>query len=234
MISWDDIIEHIDAEMPSLSAAQRCHHTIIAAIKAHLLQPGARVVESELCRVLAVSRTPLREAVAMLRAQGVLEFDGNNLAVRKLGWSDIHDLYDMRILLEGAAAKGAAQRAGAAEKQVFAHLLAQEASYLATGADPATLAAHNGRFHSALLDAARNPFLTEALSRLSHLLVLLGDTAYLLDGRAHVIFEEHKAVITAIKAGDEVAAEQAMQHHLKQALAARLQLLAMRQDQVMD
>ena len=234
MISWDDIIEHIDAEVPSLSAALRCLHAIIAAIKAHLLQPGARVVESELCRVLAVSRTPLREAVAMLRAQGVLEFDGNNLAVRKLGWSDIHDLYDMRILLEGAAAKGAAQRAGAAEKQVFAHLLAQEASYLATGADPATLAAHNGRFHSALLDAARNPFLTEALSRLSHLLVLLGDTAYLLDGRAHVIFDEHKAVITAIEAGDEVAAEQAMQHHLKQALAARLQLLAMRQDQVMD
>ena len=234
MISWDDIIKQIDAEVPSLSAAQRCHHAIIAAIKAHLLQPGARVVESELCRVLAVSRTPLREAVAMLRAQGVLEFDGNNLAVRKLGWSDIHDLYDMRILLEGAAAKGAAQRAGAAEKQVFAHLLAQEASYLATGADPATLAAHNGRFHSALLDAARNPFLTEALSRLSHLLVLLGDTAYLLDGRAHVIFDEHKAVITAIEAGDEVAAEQAMQHHLKQALAARLQLLAMRQDQVMD
>ena len=234
MISWDDIIEQIDAEMPSLSAAQRCHHVIIAAIKAHLLQPGARVVESELCRVLAVSRTPLREAVAMLRAQGVLEFDGNNLAVRKLGWSDIHDLYDMRILLEGAAAKGAAQRAGTAEKQVFAHLLAQEASYLATGADPATLAAHNGRFHSALLDAAPNPFLTEALIRLSHLLVLLGDTAYLLDGRAHVIFDEHKAVITAIDAGDEVAAEQAMQHHLKQALAARLQLLAMRQDQVMD
>ena len=234
MISWDDIIEQIDVEMPSLSAAQRCHHAIIAAIKAHLLQSGARVVESELCRVLAVSRTPLREAVAMLRAQGVLEFDGNNLAVRKLGWSDIHDLYDMRILLEGAAAKGAAQRAGAAEKQVFAHLLAQEASYLDTGADPATLAAHNGRFHSALLDAARNPFLTEALSRLSHLLVLLGDTAYLLDGRAHVIFDEHKAVITAIDAGNEVAAEQAMQHHLKQALAARLQLLAMRQDQVMD
>ena len=57
----------------------------------------------------------------MLRAQGVLEFDGNNLAVRKLGWSDIHDLYDMRILLEGAA-KGAAQRAGAAGKASFSRI----------------------------------------------------------------------------------------------------------------
>ena len=135
MMSWDDIIKQIDAEMPSLSAAQRCHHAIIAAIKAHLLQPGARVVESELCRVLAVSRTPLREAVAMLRAQGVLEFDGNNLAVRKLGWSDIHDLYDMRILLEGRLPKGR-RNALVPLKNGFSHLLAQEASYLATGADP--------------------------------------------------------------------------------------------------
>ena len=58
MISWDDIIKQIDAEMPSLSAAQRCHHAIIAAIKAHLLQPGARVVEIRIMSALAVSRTP--------------------------------------------------------------------------------------------------------------------------------------------------------------------------------
>ena len=88
-----------------LSSAQRCRLTIIEAIKKGLLPPGHKLIEADLCKALLVSRTPLREALAALRADGVIEADGQTMRVRQLAWRDIHDLYDMRTLLEGAAAK---------------------------------------------------------------------------------------------------------------------------------
>ena len=210
----------------TLSTSARCRHAIILAIKQGVLPPDARLVEAELCEAFNVSRTPLREAVTALRADGIISLDSQSLRVRKLAWRDIHELYDMRALLEGAAAQYAARHAGPAEKQVIAALIKTEAQLIAAKARPDILAAHNVQFHEAIMQAARNPFLTEALERLSHLFILIGDTAYSLSDRVSEIATQHAAINDAIQLGDEAGAEAAMRVHLQDALAARLRLLS--------
>ena len=208
-----------------LSTSARCRHAIIIAIKQRVLPAGSRLVEADLCEAFHVSRTPLREALTALRADGILAQDSQSLRVRKLAWRDIHELYDMRALLEGAAAQYAARHAGPAEKQVIAALIKTESQLIAAKASPDILAAHNVQFHDAIMQAARNPFLTEALERLSHLFILIGDTAYSLPDRVSVIAKQHAAINDAIQTADEAGAEGAMRVHLQDALAARLRLL---------
>lgn len=222
-----EIAAQITAQNTSqLSTAQRCRRIIITAIKQGILPPGHRLIEADLCHSLSVSRTPLREALAALRADGVIEADNQMIRVRQLAWRDIDELYEMRALLEGAAAKYAARHASDAEKDLIAALVTKEAELVAMNAAPASLAEHNRQFHYAILQAARNSFLKESLQRLSHLLILIGDTAYHLPDRTAEIQTQHAAITRAIKNSDEAAAEQAMRDHLRDALQARLRLLS--------
>ena len=205
----------------------RLRRLILDAIQAGELRPGARLKETELVAALAVSRTPLREALAALRAEGILERDDEGLRVRRLDWHDVRGLYELRGTLEGLAASLAARNAGDAERTVIDDICAAEAKLIEAGAAPHLLARQNRQFHNAILQAAGNRFLTESLERLSRLMVLLGATAYTLAGRAEAIRDEHAAINSSIRLGDETTAAAAMSQHLDSALTARLKLLSM-------
>jgi DNA-binding GntR family transcriptional regulator len=105
----------------------RLRRLILDAIQAGELRPGARLKETELVAALAVSRTPLREALAALRAEGILERDDEGLRVRRLDWHDVRGLYELRGTLEGLAASLAARNAGDAERTVIDDICASEA-----------------------------------------------------------------------------------------------------------
>ena len=182
----------------------RLRRLILDAIQTGTLRPGARLKEADLVAALAVSRTPLREALAALRAE-----------------------YELRGTLEGLAASLAARNAGDAERAVIGDICAAEAELIAENAEPEILARHNRRFHNAILQAAGNRFLVESLERLSRMMVLLGATAYTLAGRAEAIRDEHEAINRAIRDGDEAAAAATMSWHLDSALTARLTLLSL-------
>lgn len=222
--------EVISQTAQKLSSAQRCRRIIIEAIKKGLLPPGHKLIEADLCKALLVSRTPLREALAALRADGVIEADGQTMRVRQLAWRDIHDLYDMRTLLEGAAAKYAARHIGPAEKHVLQQLIDTEKSLIESKSSPQALAEHNRQFHHAIMQSARNDFLRDSLEKLAHLFILIGDTAYQLTDRSSIAHQQHKEIVRAISAGDEVSAHKAMEDHLQDALAARLRILSIGND----
>ena len=212
----------------------RLRRLILDAIQAGELRPGARLKEIELVAALSVSRTPLREALAALRAEGILERDDDGLRVRRLDWHDVRGLYELRGTLEGLAASLAARNAGDAERTVIDGICAVEAELIEAGAPPHLLARQNRQFHNAILQAAGNRFLAESLERLSRLMVLLGATAYTLAGRAEAIRDEHAAINNAIRSGDATAAATAMSRHLDSALTARLRLLSLTDGQEHD
>ena len=212
----------------------RLRRLILDAIQAGELRPGARLKETELVAELSVSRTPLREALAALRAEGILERDYDGLRVRRLDWHDVRGLYELRGTLEGLAASLAARNAGDAERAVIDGVCAAEAELIEAGAAPHLLARQNRQFHNAILQAAGNSFLAESLERLSRLMVLLGATAYTLAGRAEAIRDEHAAINNAIRSGDATAAATAMSRHLDSALTARLRLLSLTDGQEHD
>ena len=215
---------------PSGATPARLRRLMLAAIQYGALTPGARLKEVELVEALSVSRTPLREALASLRSEGVLERDEDGLRVRQLDWRDVRSLYELRGTLESMAARLAAQNAGDAERQVIADICHAEADLVRQGATPEDLARHNRRFHNAILQAAGNRFLVESLQRLTRLMVLLGATAYSLPTRIGAIRNEHDAINIAIQSGDADQAAANMQHHLDTALAARLSLLSLTVD----
>ena len=219
---------------PPEATPTRLRRLIMDAISAGDLLPGARLKETDLVAALDVSRTPLREALAALRAEGILERDEDGLRVRRLDWRDVRALYELRGTLEGLAASLAAQNAGHAERSVIDDICRAEAELIRQNAAPDVLAHHNRQFHHAILQAAGNRFLAESLERLSRLMVLLGATAYSLAGRAGSIRDEHEAVNRAIQAGDAAAASAAMARHLDSALTARLKLLSLTAGQEMD
>ena len=230
-IDWQGIADNLalQADLPGAAPA-RLRLLLLAAIQSGALAPGARLKEVELVEALSVSRTPLRETLAGLRAEGVLERDEDGLRVRRLDWRDVRSLYELRGTLESMAARLAAQNAGDAERRVIADICDAEAELVTGKASPDQLARHNRQFHNAILQAAGNHILVESLQRLSRLMVLLGATAYSLPARVAAIGSEHDAINTAIQAADADGAAAAMQRHLDTALAARLSLLSLTVD----
>ena len=219
----------------NLSATARIRHILLAAITAGDIGPGARLKEIDLGQKLGVSRTPLREAIAGLKAEGILSIgDDGGLRVRRLGYQDIHALYQFRAELESMAATLAATQASPAEREFIAEIRARETSLVIAGSDPAALAKINGQFHQSIALASHNSFLIETLQRLSTLMVLLGPTAYSLSARVREIGSEHDAINAAIQTHDPVAAKLAAGTHLQNAVKARLQIIATGHKENMD
>ncbi len=218
----------------NLSATRADKH-ICCAITAGDIGPGARLKEIDVGQKLGVSRTPLREAIAGLKAEGILSIgDDGGLRVRRLGYQDIHALYQLRAELESMAAALAATQASPAEREFIAEIRARETSLVIAGSDSAALAKINGQFHQSIALASHNSFLIETLQRLSTLMVLLGPTAYSLSARVREIGSEHDAINAAIQTHDPVAAKLAAGTHLQNAVKARLQIIATGHKENMD
>lgn len=226
-MDWSEFDIEVTARYgQKLPNAVRIRHMILSAIAARVLLPGTRIIETDLGQQLAVSRTPLREALTMLKSDGILSHDDNGIRIRKLNWSSVNNLYELRATLEGMASNQAAIKASKAEKNVINSIHQDEARMIREKAGPHELAKINNRFHTSILAAAGNPFLTESFDRLSQLLILVGVTAYSLPKRVADIEKEHATINDAIQKSNTETAELAMKSHLMNGLETRLQLMS--------
>jgi DNA-binding GntR family transcriptional regulator len=192
-------------------------------IRAGLYRPGDRLREEEVAKRLGVSRTPVREALGRLTAKGLLEpGGGRGLIIRSLSTAEVLELYTMREILEGSAARLAAQHASAIEIQALADL---ESTFEAHADSPETLARINRAFHEAIFRAAKNRYLDEALQELQDVIALLGPTTFGVNGRPSLARDEHLELVEAIARRDADRAEALARTHIQQALRARLVLL---------
>ena len=97
---------------------------LLDAIHEQTLKPGERVREDEVSRMLGISRTPVRQALQKLQTRGLLrQAPGRGLVVAELDRQQVVELYAMRELLEGAAARLAAQHAGSSDIVAMRHVL---------------------------------------------------------------------------------------------------------------
>jgi DNA-binding GntR family transcriptional regulator len=192
-------------------------------LRAGLYRPGDRLREEEVARRLGVSRTPVREALGRLVAKGLLEAaGGRGLTVRSLTIPEVLELYAMREILEGSAARLAAQHASPAEIQALADL---EGLFEAQARDAHALARINRSFHEAIFRMARNRYLNGSLEELQDAIALLGPTTLSVEGRSQVAVEEHRAIVRAIAERDAGRAEAVARSHIQHALRSRLTLL---------
>jgi DNA-binding GntR family transcriptional regulator len=205
------------------SLAEFVQQQVREAIHAGRYGPGERLRETEVAGWLAVSRTPVREALRRLEAEGLLTFvPWRGVVVAELDRRQVTELYAMRTILEGAAARLAARHVGEAEIDLMEGLLARAK---AAGGDAETLAAINRQFHQAIYTGAHNHYLMQSLETLRNSLALLRGTTFSVPGRAKTAHREHAAILAAIKARDADAAEQTARDHIRTAERTRFRML---------
>lgn len=203
--------------------SQHAYHELREAIQRGTLKPGQRVMEIEIADWLKVSRTPVRDAIRRLEAEGMLEHERRNgLVVRQLDRQAVMELYVMREVLESTAARLCARHASDMEAAELGDLLKVERGLQG---DYAKLASHNRRFHEAIHRGAHNRYLEKSLSTVNDSMWLLGSSQMLLPNRAKTALAEHAAIAAAIQKRDPDAAENAARAHVREAQRQRLKRL---------
>ncbi|MCF8483594.1 MAG: GntR family transcriptional regulator [Rhodobacteraceae bacterium] len=205
-----------DIEAPQ---GQTAYRRLLEEIRSGALSPGARLRETDLAERLGISRTPVREAIRQLEADGlVTHMPRQGATIRALDYGEVIELYEMRAVLEGTAARLAARAASAIELEELAALNDELAA-----APPGPQARElNRQFHRTLLDAARNRFLVKSMSVLQKTLLILGPSTLAEAERAADAVEEHAAILRGLEARDGPAAEMVMRGHIEAALKSRI------------
>ena len=196
---------------------------LLTAIRAGLFQPGDRLREVDIAARLSLSRTPIREALRKLEAEGIVEHRPRlGATVRRLSHTEVVELYEMRMVLERTAAQMAAKHAASAELDALENL---NEALAATVDDPQTAAAINQDFHHGIYLATRNRFLLDAARALNNALMLLGPTTLADATRINTVCLQHQDIIDALRAGDAIAAGEAAEAHLQTSLRHRLRVV---------
>ncbi|THH38150.1 GntR family transcriptional regulator [Aliishimia ponticola] len=202
------------------------YRQMLSEIREGSLLPGDRLRETELAQRLGVSRTPVREAIRQLEADGlVAHVPRTGATVRRLDYPEVMELYEMRAVLEGTAARLAARAASDIELEELAALHDR----LAATGDPKEAARLNRVFHATLLDAAKNRFLSKSMGSLQKAMMILGPTMLSDSARAEAADDEHRRVLDAMAARDGAAAEAAMRAHIEASQRLRIRTLRERE-----
>jgi DNA-binding GntR family transcriptional regulator len=187
------------------------------------LEPGEVLSENHLATMFGASRTPIREALHRLEVEMLVERSGRSLRVRTTSPEEILDIYDVRITLEGAAAKAAAKRASELDR---ARLVVAADAMRATGPDPRARAETNRDFHEALWAASHSPTLIDLLHRLNVHLIRYPTTTLEDDERWQSVLVEHDEMLDAIERRDGDRAQRLAEVHMTAAREVRLRMMA--------
>ncbi len=185
------------------------------AIIAGRFPSGARLVERTLCDQLGVSRSVVREVIRILEAEGLVEsLPNRGPVVARMDWAQARQIYDIRLLLEGAAAAACAAVADAGVKADLAAALA--ALEAAEGGEDAVFAATT-RFYEVIFRAAGHDIAWEIVQRLNGRISRLRALTLAAPDRAVPGQVRMARIAAAIEANDAPAARLAVEDHLREA-----------------
>jgi len=179
------------------------------------LAPGAWIDEQGLARRFGISRTPLREALKVLHAEGLVRLTPRRGAVvaGELTPEDLDALFPLMGLLEGRCAWEAVRKATPADVARLDALHGELEAH-AAAKDVAAYYERNYAFHEAVQEIARNRWLSRAVGELRRFLRLLRGRQLRVPGRLAASLDEHRRFMRALHRGDAAAAERAMRAHL--------------------
>lgn len=211
----------------SQSLADRVADVILEAIEKGELPPGTRIREATLARQLGISRGPLREALQRLEGRKLLQYTPN-LGMRVVAPSraDIINIFEIREALEGLACRLATERMTDDQIEELVQLL----DVHRTGRDLREGSAYYQAageldLHYRIVTRCGNQHLVDMLcDELYHMIRIYRFRASWVEGRPQRAFEEHSAIIAAMRARDPDLAETLMRKHIRSAIHALRQI----------
>jgi DNA-binding GntR family transcriptional regulator len=178
------------------------------------LAPGSFVDEVALCERLEISRTPLREALKVLTAEGLVRHEPRRgCFVNEVTERDLDEIFPVIALLEGRCAHEAALRASDADLLAL-EVLHDKLQKAARGKRIVDYYDANYAIHEAIITLADNRWLAQVIAGLRKILKLARLQQLRAPGRLEQSLSEHLAVFAALKARDAEGAEAAMRTHL--------------------
>jgi DNA-binding GntR family transcriptional regulator len=205
-------VDRIDGGMQRASGAQLVYGELRERILNLDLAPGARLTEAELAAEMAVSRTPLREALRMLLAEDLVEqLPTGGMLVRRLDLQDMQELYAVRAALEGLAAREACRRLTEADLEALGNLVEQMRLLVD---HPAELTRLGREFHARIAAIAGNRRCEQLLRQLHGHMRRYHALSSRREPRRRAALEDHRALFEALRARDPDAAEQTVRDHV--------------------
>jgi DNA-binding GntR family transcriptional regulator len=178
------------------------------------LRPREWIDEPKLAEEMGISRTPLREALKVLEAEGLVELRPRRGAfVADLTEEDLNEIFPVMALLEGRCAYEAARKAKPedVERLEAIHAKLEEA---AAAGDIATYYEHNYAFHLDVQELSGNRWLQRMTNELRRFLKLLRGRQLNLPGRMEASLNEHRLLMAAFRNRNPAAAEKIMHDHV--------------------
>ena len=177
--------------------------------------PGARLYERDLTKQLEVSRTPIREALRKLEAEGlVVSFPHRGFFVREPSFDEARQAYEMRRIVESACCELAAQRATEIDLAAMRQTIREAEEALSEG-DRESLLQLNKDFHNLLAKAAHNVFLEKEWKALWTFADLLRGRWWAQTSQPETDHSEHAAIVEAVADRDSALARDLAEKHIR-------------------
>lgn len=203
-------------EIPeSVPLRDRAYQVLREAIISGQLAPGERLVEAKLAQEMGISRNPVREALRRLEDEGLARrMPRGGMAVAEVDLRDVAEVYAVRSVLEGLAARLAAGRLQAEHRERMARSI-QEGEEARRRGDLDLLVQASRVFHDTILEAAGNARLTSLMHVLDHHISRFRRLSLQAEGSPAEVLEEHRHILEALERGDGPQVEGLMRQHLE-------------------
>jgi DNA-binding GntR family transcriptional regulator len=187
---------------------------IRAAILEHRLSPGAKLTEAQLCEVFGVKRGPIRQALAQLATDRLVDLEPNRGAfVASPSLQEVHEVFEMRRIIELAVVEKICAGHGLRRLKGISGMIGRERKAFETRDFPAWIRL-SGEFHTELALLTGNTVLCDCLNGLVARSTLIS-ALYESLGRSPCSFEDHEAILAALDAGNAQEAAALMSRHLQ-------------------
>lgn len=214
---------HAD-RVPVTTIKGRAYEHIRRSILDSTIAVGTALSEYKLAEEIGVSRTPVREALKRLEQEGLVRSVARRgTFVADLTVRDIVEIYQVRIQLEGLAARAAAERMDPARVDELIAELDKAEKQLRQGRLESARE-HDRRLHKNIIESTSNGRLAQILATLEDQVHRIRQRAMSHTPRVPTSLAEHRAVLQAIKERDGPAAEKAMRDHLQAARDNAIQM----------
>lgn len=219
--------ENDDFAISSVAAPlrQQVENRLRRAILERRFKPGERLIERELCEILNVSKTAVRESLRRLEAEGlILSIPNRGPVVATLSLSDVKQIYQVREVLEGLAAREFARIASPEQRTALDAVWKRLLEAVSEEQD-VPLVDIKEAFYEILLDGSGNAIAKQTLQTLNNRIRMLRETSLAVAARPLKTVEEIRLLMQAIAERNPQAAWEAAVAHVRSAMAAVLETL---------
>ncbi|MGW8378247.1 GntR family transcriptional regulator [Streptomyces sp. ODS28] len=196
--------------------AERAYEEMKGAVLANRLRPGDALSVPALATQMGISRSPVREAVQRLIHDGLATHTPHRGAVvATVDLDDVRQLYAVREVMEGLAARLATERLDATKVAELRGLLEEHEELMSSGYDEQRHTEMDMAYHRLIREVAGNTHLSDALGNITGKAHLALHSLWRSPEAARLAVEEHRRIFEAMTTGDPDAAEQAAREHVR-------------------